>query len=149
MTALRSEEPCKEGRRDEGASEAKSARQKGGTTVIYFWAFVVGGLICAVMQWIYLKFPRLTPGHLLVGLTVVGAIVNGFGLYDRLVEFAGAGALLPVSGFGASITRGVMEEMQRLGWEGVLTGTLELVGLGIAAGVLFSTLAALASAPRD
>ncbi|MFO7265829.1 MAG: SpoVA/SpoVAEb family sporulation membrane protein [Limnochordales bacterium] len=116
--------------------------------MIYFWAFVVGGLICALMEYISLKFQQLTPGHLLVGLTVTGAIVNGFGLYDRLVEFAGAGALLPVSGFGAAITRGVMEEMRRLGWEGLLTGTLELVGLGIAAGVLFSTVAALVSAPR-
>lgn len=116
--------------------------------MIYFWAFVVGGLICAAMEYIALKFPRLTPGHLLVGLTVTGAVVNGFGLYDRLVKFAGAGALLPVSGFGASITRGVMEEMRRLGWEGILTGTLELVGLGIAAGVLFATVAALATTPR-
>ncbi len=62
------------------------------------------------MQFIASKFPQLTPGHLLVGLTVTGAVVNGFGLYDKLVEFAGAGALLPVSGFGASITRGVIEE---------------------------------------
>lgn len=117
--------------------------------MIYFWAFVVGGLICAIAQFIALKFPQLTPGHLLVGLTVTGAVVNGFGLYDKLVEFAGAGALLPVSGFGASITRGVIEETRRLGWEGLLTGTLELVGLGIAAGVLFATGAALTAAPRS
>lgn len=116
--------------------------------MIYFWAFVVGGLICALMQLIAVMVPRLTPGHLLVGLTVTGAVANGFGLYDKLVQFAGAGALLPVSGFGASITRGVIEETRRLGWEGLLTGTLELVGLGIAAGVLFATLAAVVVAPR-
>lgn len=86
---------------------------------------------------------------MLVGLTVTGAVVNGFGLYDKLVEFAGAGALLPVSGFGASITRGVIEETRRLGWEGLLTGTMELVGLGIAAGVIFSALAALVVAPKS
>lgn len=117
--------------------------------MIYFWAFVVGGLICAAVQLIAIKFPLLSPGHLLVGLTVTGAVLNGFGLYDRLVEFAGAGALLPVSGFGASITRGVIEETRRLGWEGLLTGSLELVGLGIAAGVLFAALAALVAAPRS
>lgn len=117
--------------------------------MIYFWAFVVGGAICAIVQFIAVKFPRLTPGHLLVGLTVTGAVVNGFGLYDKLVEFAGAGALLPVSGFGASITRGVIEETRRLGWEGLLTGTMELVGLGIAAGVIFSALAALVVAPKS
>lgn len=116
--------------------------------MIYFWAFVVGGLICAVMQLIHLHTPRLTPGHLLVGLTVAGAVLNGFGWYDALIKFAGAGALVPVSGFGAAITRGVLQETQKLGWEGLFTGTLEFVGLGIAAGVLFATLAALVAVPR-
>ena len=116
--------------------------------MIYFWAFVVGGLICALVEIIHVYVPRLTPSHLLVGLTVAGAVLNGFGLYDRLIQFAGAGALVPVSGFGASITRGVLQETQRLGWEGLFTGTLEFVGLGIAAGVIFATLAALVSVPR-
>lgn len=117
--------------------------------MIYFWAFVIGGLICAGTQLVALKFPDLTPGHLLVGLTVGGAVLNGFGLYDDFLEFAGAGALIPVSGFGASITRGVLHEVQRLGWEGLFTGTLEFVGLGIAAAVLFSTVAALVATPRS
>lgn len=116
--------------------------------MIYFWAFVVGGLICALVEIIHVYVPRLTPSHLLVGLTVAGAVLNGFGLYDRLIQLAGAGALVPVSGFGASITRGVLQETQRLGWEGLFTGTLEFVGLGIAAGVIFATLAALVSVPR-
>jgi len=116
--------------------------------LIYFWAFVVGGLICALVELIYIYVPRLTPGHILVGLTVTGAVLNGFGWYDALIKFAGAGALIPVSGFGASITRGVLQETQKLGWEGLFTGTLEFVGLGIAAGVLFSTLAALVAVPK-
>jgi len=116
--------------------------------LIYFWAFVVGGLICALVELIYIYFPRLTPGHLLVGLTVTGAVLNGFGWYDALIKFAGAGALIPVSGFGASITRGVLHETQKLGWEGLFTGTMEFVGLGIAAAVLFSTLVALVAVPK-
>lgn len=114
----------------------------------YFWAFVVGGLICAAIQLIALWAPRLTPAHLLVGLTVTGALLNGFGLYDRLTKFAGAGALIPVSGFGASITKGVLQELNKMGWEGLFTGAFEIVGLGIAAAVLFATTAALIASPR-
>lgn len=114
----------------------------------YVWAFVVGGLICAGVQLISMLAPKLTPAHLLVGLTVTGAALNTFGLYDRFVTFAGAGALIPVSGFGASITKGVLQELQKLGWEGIFTGTFEIVGLGIAAAVLFASAAALVAAPR-
>lgn len=114
----------------------------------YVWAFVFGGLICAAVQGISLLAPKLTPAHLLVGLTVTGAILNGFGLYDRFTEFAGAGALIPVSGFGASITKGVLQEIGKIGWEGLFTGTFEIVGLGIAAAVLFATTAALIASPR-
>ncbi|MBO8142774.1 MAG: SpoVA/SpoVAEb family sporulation membrane protein [Firmicutes bacterium] len=114
----------------------------------YVWAFAVGGLICAAAQLIAIHFPRLTPGHFLVSLTVIGAVLNGPGWYDAAIELAGAGVLIPVSGFGASITRGVLQETQRLGWEGLFTGTLEFVGLGIAAGVVFSALAALVAVPR-
>lgn len=114
----------------------------------YLWAFLVGGLICAGMQSIALLAPKLTPAHLLVGLTVTGAVLNGFGLYDGFVKFAGAGALIPVSGFGASITKGVLQEIGKLGWEGLFTGTFEIVGLGIAAAVLFATAAALVASPK-
>lgn len=114
----------------------------------YVWAFVVGGLICAATQLVALLAPRLTPAHLLSGLTVIGAALNGFGLYDRLIKFAGAGALIPVSGFGASIAKGVMQELGKIGWEGLFTGTFEIVGLGIAAAVLFATTAALIASPR-
>lgn len=115
----------------------------------YFWAFVVGGFICAAVQFVALSAPKLTPAHLLVGLTVTGAVLGGFGVYDDLINFAGAGALIPVSGFGASITKGVMQEIEKLGWEGIFTGTFEIVGLGIAAAVLFATTAALIASPKS
>lgn len=114
----------------------------------YLWAFVVGGLICAGVQLVSFLVPKWTPAHLLVGLTVTGALLNGFGLYDRLIKFAGAGALIPVSGFGASITKGVLGEIEKLGWEGLFTGTFEIVGLGIAAAVLFAITAALVASPK-
>lgn len=116
--------------------------------MIYVWAFVIGGLICAGMQLIATLAPKLSPAHLLVGLVVTGAVLNAFGLYDKFAKFAGAGALIPVSGFGASITRGVVQEIERLGWEGIFTGTFEIVGLGIAAAVLFASTAALVASPR-
>lgn len=117
-------------------------------SVAFLWAFLVGGLICAGVQLVSLWVPKLTPAHLLVGLTVTGAVLNAFGLYDRLIQFAGAGALIPVSGFGASITKGVLQELDKIGWEGLFTGTFEIVGLGIAAAVLFAVTAALVAAPR-
>lgn len=116
--------------------------------VTYVWAFLVGGFIAAAVQFVALMAPKLTPAHLLAGLTVAGAVLNGFGLYDRLITFAGAGALIPVSGFGAAITKGVLQEIEKIGWEGLFTGTFEIVGLGIAAAVLFATAAALVASPQ-
>ena len=111
-------------------------------------AFLVGGGICAAAQLVADLFPRLTPGHILVGLTVLGALLNAAGWYDALIRVAGAGALVPVSGFGAAITKGVLQEARRVGWEGLFTGAFEYTGLGIAAAVIFGFLAALVARPR-
>lgn len=114
----------------------------------YVIAFLTGGLICAAAQLI-LEYTKLTPAHVLVGLTIAGAVLGGIGWYEPFLKFAGAGALVPVSGFGSSIARGMLSEIKRLGWEGLFTGAFEITGLGLAAAVVFGSLMAVASRPRD
>ncbi|HHT72536.1 MAG TPA: SpoVA/SpoVAEb family sporulation membrane protein [Firmicutes bacterium] len=121
---------------------------KRGVAVSYVIAFLTGGLICAAAQ-LVLEYTQLTPAHVLVGLTVIGALLGGLGIYEPFLKFAGAGALVPVSGFGSSIARGMLSEIKRLGWEGLFTGAFEITGLGLAAAVVFGSLMAIVSKPRD
>ena len=114
----------------------------------YVIAFLVGGLICALAQ-VILEYTSLTPAHVLVTFTVLGAVLSGIGVYEPFLNFAGAGALVPVSGFGSSITKGMLSEIKQLGWEGIFTGAFEITGLGLAAAVVFGSLMAIASRPRD
>ncbi len=116
--------------------------------MIYFWAFLVGGAICALAELAY-DYTKLAPAHVLVILTITGAVLQGLGLYEPLLQFAGGGALAPVSGFGASVTRGVVQEAQSLGWEGLFTGVFEFTGLGLAAAIIFSFLVSLIARPKD
>ena len=113
----------------------------------YVIAFVTGGLICAAAQ-LVLEYTNLTL-PVLVGLTVLGAILGGIGVYEPFLQVAGAGALVPVSGFGSSIAKGMLSEIKRLGWEGLFTGAFEITGLGLAAAVVFGSLVAVAAKPRD
>ena len=110
-------------------------------------AFTVGGLICAGCQLI-LDTTKLKPAYVLVGLVVLGAILSGLEIYEPFQKFAGAGALIPVIGFGSSITKGMLGEIQRLGWEGLFTGAFEITGLGLAAAIVFSSLIALLFRPE-
>jgi stage V sporulation protein AE len=119
----------------------------GGEYLDYVIAFLVGGAICAVGQ-ILLDVAKIPPAHVLVLFVVVGAVLSGFGAYDWLVEFAGAGALVPVSGFGHSISRGSLLEARRLGVIGLFTGAFEFTGLGVATAVFFSALIALVANPK-
>jgi|ADurb_Cas_03_Slu_FD_contig_61_1226855_length_1710_multi_2_in_0_out_0_2 stage V sporulation protein AE len=118
-----------------------------GRCLDYVIAFLVGGAICAIGQAL-LDLAKMPPAHMLVLFVVIGAILSGFGVYDRLVEFAGAGALVPVSGFGHSISRGSLLEARRLGVIGLFTGAFEFTGLGVAIAVFFSALIALVANPR-
>jgi len=104
-------------------------------------------MICAASQ-LVLEYTKLTPAHILVGLTVLGAILSGVGLYEPFIQFAGAGALIPVSGFGSSITTGMVAEVQRLGWEGLFTGAFEITGLGLTAAVVFGSIIAYLAKPK-
>jgi len=114
----------------------------------YLIAFLVGGTICALAQ-LVLDHTKLALPHVLVGLTVLGAILSGFGIYEPFVKFAGAGALIPVCGFGNAIATGMLQEVKRLGWEGLFTGAFEITGLGVTAAVVFGSVIALVSKPKD
>lgn len=103
-------------------------------------AFAVGGLICAVAQ-VVINFTDLTAGKILVTFLVVGVVLEGLGLYEPLVEFAGAGATVPISGFGYLLARGAMQGAER-GWYGAVTGAFSAAAAGISAAIIFSLIMA-------
>lgn len=109
---------------------------------IYVWAFVIGGLICVIGQ-ILLDVAGLTPAHVMTILVVSGAILGGFGLYDPLINFAGAGATVPITSFGNSLLQGALAEADRSGLVGILTGIFEVTSAGISAAIVFGFMAAL------
>jgi stage V sporulation protein AE len=109
---------------------------------MFFWAFIIGGLICVVGQLMF-DVGRMTPGHTMSTLVVVGAILGGFGVYEPLIDFAGAGATIPITSFGNSLVNGALQEADQHGLVGVLTGMFEITSSGISAAVVFSFIGAL------
>ena len=114
----------------------------------YLKAFVIGGAICMLGQ-VLIDLTRLTPARILVCYVVLGVILGGAGVSEKLVEFAGAGATVPLTGFGNTLAKGVREAVQEQGILGVLTGGLKASAAGIAAAVFFGFLAALVCSPKD
>ncbi len=114
----------------------------------YLKAFVVGGLFCVVGQ-IFIDKTKLTPARILVGYVVCGVILGGLGIYKPLVEFAGAGATVPLTGFGYLLAKGVLEAIRTDGILGIITGGLTSAAAGITAAMLFGFLAALIAKPKD
>ena len=114
----------------------------------YLKAFLVGGAICMLGQ-ILIDRTRLTPARILVCYVVLGVILGGTGIYETLVEFAGAGATVPLTGFGNTLAKGVKDAVQEQGLLGVLTGGLKAAAAGITAAVFFGFLAALIFHPKD
>ena len=108
----------------------------------YLWAFVIGGLICVVAQ-ILLDKTKLTPARILVAYVVAGVILGGIGLYAPLVELAGAGATVPLTGFGYNISKGIREAVDEKGLLGIFTGALTAAAGGTAAALIFGYIAAL------
>ncbi|WP_407268197.1 stage V sporulation protein AE [Radiobacillus sp. PE A8.2] len=113
----------------------------------FFWAFVVGGLICVIGQIMFDVF-KLTPGHTLSTLVVSGALLSGFGLYDKLIDFAGAGATVPITSFGNSLVHGAMQEAEKHGIIGVVTGMFEITSSGISAAIIFGMIGAIFFKPK-
>lgn len=113
----------------------------------YVKCFAVGGLICVIGQ-ILIDKTKLTSARILVLFVTLGVILTGLGLYEPIVDFAGAGATVPLTGFGYSLAKGVMKEVDSVGLLGVLTGGLTATSAGISAAVLFGFLAALLAKPK-
>lgn len=113
----------------------------------YLNAFWVGGLICAVGQ-ILIDKTKLTPARILVSYVVLGVILTAVGLYEPLVEYAGAGATVPLTGFGYSLAKGVQEAVTEQGLVGAYMGGLTATAGGIAAAVTCGLVASLITKPH-
>ncbi|MHA6252025.1 stage V sporulation protein AE [Oceanobacillus sp. CAU 1775] len=110
--------------------------------MIFFWAFVVGGIICVIGQIMFDVF-KLSPAHTLSILVVAGAVLDGLGLYEPLIDFAGAGATVPITSFGNSLVHGAMAEAEKHGLIGVVTGMFEVTSAGISAAIIFGVIGAI------
>ncbi|MBR6040678.1 MAG: stage V sporulation protein AE [Clostridia bacterium] len=113
----------------------------------YLWAFLIGGSICTVGQ-LLLSYTRLTSARILVLFVVAGVVLGGLGLYQPLVDFAGAGASVPLLGFGNALAKGAIEGAKEHGVLGALSGGLSATAAGISAAILFGWLAALIFRPK-
>ena len=114
----------------------------------YLKAFVVGGLLCLLGQ-ILIDKTKLTPARILVSYVVLGVVLGGLELYPKLVEFAGAGASVPLAGFGNTLAKGVREAVQEDGFLGIFTGGLKASAGGITAAILAGLAASLLFRAKD
>lgn len=114
----------------------------------YLWAFLIGGILCAVGQTL-IDYTKLTPARILVSYVVAGVILGALGLYKPIVELAGAGATVPLTGFGNVLVEGVKQAIDEKGFIGILTGGLSGAAGGITAAILFGLLIALIFKPKE
>ncbi len=114
----------------------------------YIKAFIIGGILCVVGQ-ILIDKTKLTPARILVSYVVIGVILGGIGLYKPLVDFAGAGATVPLTGFGFSLAKGVKEAIDEIGFLGIFTGGLKATAGGIAAAIFAGLTASLLFKAKD
>ena len=112
------------------------------------YAFLIGGLICAIGQ-IFIDLTKLTPARILTAYVVAGVILTAIGVYEPLVNFAGAGATVPLTGFGYSLAKGVETAINDYGLIGALSGGLTATSAGIAAAIVFALIMALIFKPGD
>ncbi|MBQ8930899.1 MAG: stage V sporulation protein AE [Ruminiclostridium sp.] len=108
----------------------------------YLKAFLVGGAFCAIGQ-LLIDLTKLTPARILVSYVVAGVVLGGFGVYQPLVDFAGAGATVPLTGFGNLLAKGVKKAIDTDGFLGIFTGGFTSSAAGITAAVLFGLIVAL------
>ena len=115
----------------------------------YLWSFIIGGLLCVIGQ-LLIDDTKLTPARILVGYVVAGVVLGALGVYPHLTELAGAGAAVPLSGFGNLLAQGIRREVEQRGLLGILTGGLTSAAGGITAAMLFGTACAclLKTAPQ-
>lgn len=111
-------------------------------------AFIVGGIICSVGQ-LLIDYTKLTPARILTGFVVAGVILSAVGIYGPLVEFAGAGATVPLTGFGHALAEGIRRTISDDGFLGIFTGGMTAAAGGITAALLFGVLAAAIFPQKD
>ena len=109
--------------------------------------FIVGGLICVIGQ-ILIDKTKLTSARILVLFVTIGAILGGLGIYKYLIDFAGAGATVPLLGFGANLAKGAIQEVQNIGLLGAIVGGVKASAGGIAAAIFFGYIASLLAKPK-
>ncbi len=114
----------------------------------YVWCFLCGGLLCLIGQ-VLIDLTKLTPARILTGYVVAGVALQAVGLYQPLVDWAGAGATVPLTGFGYSLAKGVAKAVGEQGLLGVITGGLTATAGGIAAAVVFGLLMAILCKPKE
>ena len=111
-------------------------------------AFVVGGLLCTIGQ-LFIDYTKLTPARILVAFVVAGVFLGAIGVYDPILEWGGAGASVPLTGFGANLANGVKEAVEKEGLIGILKGGLTASSGGITFAILAAFITALISKPKD
>ena len=113
----------------------------------YIKAFIIGGLICAIVQ-IFIDKTKLLPGRIMVGLVVLGCILGSLGIYQPFIDWAGAGASVPLLGFGNTLFKGVKEEVDSNGLVGLFMGGFKASAVGISAALIFSYIASWIFNPK-
>jgi len=108
----------------------------------YLWAFLIGGLLCAIGQ-VLIDLTKLTPARILTSYVVAGVILGALGLYEPIVEFAGGGATVPLTGFGNLLAKGVRRSVDENGLLGAFMGGFTSAAVGISAAIFFGLIAAL------
>ena len=123
-------------------------KHRGGISLASLNAFLCGGILCAIGQ-ILIDKTKLTPARILTGYVVAGVILSALGVYQPIADWGGAGATVPLTGFGHALAKGVSKAVAEKGWLGVLTGGLTATAGGIAAAVVFGVLMALIFKPGE
>ena len=116
--------------------------------MIFIYAFLVGGIICAIGQMI-LDIFKLTPGHITALFVMLGVLLDFFNFYDRLIEFAGAGALLPITSFGHSLVHAALEASKESGILGIFSGMFDKTAAGITLAIVLSVIIGIVFKPKD
>ena len=114
----------------------------------YLKSFIFGGILCLIGQ-VLIDKTKLTPARILVGYVVAGVILGAIGIYKPFAEFAGAGATVPLTGFGFNLAKGVKEAVQNNGFIGIFIGGLKATAGGICAAIIGGLLASLIFRPKD
>lgn len=111
-------------------------------------AFIVGGILCVIGQ-ILIDKTKLTPARILVSYVVIGVLLGGIGIYQHIVDFAGAGATVPLTGFGFNLAKGVKQAIEKSGFIGIFTGGLKATAGGITAAILAGLIVSLLFKAKD